>query len=232
MKNMKNKVIVILAALMLATLPACAQSGNNPEETTTKQPDISTTETTYADQPVDNTGEPTETTAAPSTDKSASDRKFTETDDKVVVIAAAANLRTDTIVSADTKYKEVTKGTELTRTGYDEEWYRIKLADVEGTYYIKASVVNLVTEETVLETPRTMYVISNSLTVRSSPDFNASNNRIGYLSKGAEILVVAEGDGWYRIEYKNDKNEYGDYAYVGANPKYTSTEKPEDTNQG
>ena len=208
MKNRKNKLIAIFAALLLVALPACSQD-KNPEETTSaiEQPTVGSGEvTTYADNVA--TKDPGEVTTAPEQVKHANERTFKEVNDKVKVIADAANLRKDTVVSKDSEYKQVTKDTVLTRTGYDSEWYRVKLDGDNGTYYISAKVITLVVEEKVLETPKTVYITAGSLKARSSPDFEASNNIVGYLSKGTAVKVVAEGDGWYRIEYKNKANEY------------------------
>lgn len=230
MKNRKNKLIAIFAALLLVALPACSQD-KNPEETTSaiEQPTVGSGEvTTYADNVA--TKDPGEVTTAPEQVKHANERTFKEVNDKVKVIADAANLRKDTVVSKDSEYKQVTKDTVLTRTGYDSEWYRVKLDGDNGTYYISAKVVTLVVEEKVLETPKTVYITAGSLKARSSPDFEASNNIVGYLSKGTAVKVVAEGDGWYRIEYKNKANEYSDYAYIGT--KYTSETKPDGTETG
>ena len=230
MKNRKNKLIAIFAALLLVALPACSQD-KNPEETTSaiEQPTVGSGEvTTYADNVA--TKDPGEVTTAPEQVKHANERTFKEVNDKVKVIADAANLRKDTVVSKVSEYKQVTKDAVLTRTGYDSEWYRVKLDGDNGTYYISAKVVTLVVEVKVLETPKTVYITAGSLKARSSPDFEASNNIVGYLSKGAAVKVVAEGDGWYRIEYKNKANEYSDYAYIGT--KYTSETKPDGTETG
>ena len=80
-----------------------------------------------------------------------------------------------------------------------------------------------------LEQPLTLYVIAYALNVRAYYDFNATNNVMCTLSQGDEVVAVAQGNGWYKIQLANDAEGNEQFGFISSNEKYVSTTKPEET---
>jgi hypothetical protein len=166
---MKLKITAALLAcfMLLASLSACGKDKEDPDETKSQIPLLTTTADTEED-PVDpstsgtaSTEEPaqttepaatsdttaasTSTTAATTTaatttaatTTSAPAEKFTACNDTVYVIASALNVRTSPAITADNVYTQVKSGDALKRTGYNDNWFRIVIEDKE--YYISAN---------------------------------------------------------------------------------------------
>ena len=65
-----------------------------------------------------------------------------------------------------------------------------------------------------------VYVISNSINVRSTPDFDSSVNIIGTALKGARFEILEKNPGYTKIRYQ------GQIAFISANTSYVSFEMP------
>ena len=92
-----------------------------------------------------------------------------------------------------------------------------------------AYVKDLTTKE--LEQPLTLYVIAYALNVRSYYDFTAQDNLMCTLQQGDEIVAVAQGNGWYKIQLSDDAEGNPVFGYISANEKYVSTTKPAETTE-
>lgn len=62
-----------------------------------------------------------------------------------------------------------------------------------------------------------VWIIANSLTVRSSSDFKSSDNILGYLQYGDMVEAIEQTDAYTKIIYK------GMEAYISAKPEYVTT---------
>ena len=92
-----------------------------------------------------------------------------------------------------------------------------------------AYIKDLTTKE--LEQPLTLYVIAYALNVRSYYDFTAQDNLMCTLQQGDEVVAVAQGNGWYKIQLSDDAEGNPVFGYISANEKYVSTTKPAETTE-
>ena len=80
--------------------------------------------------------------------------------------------------------------------------------------------VDIPTGFTAFATPKTLYVSTTKLNVRSAPEV-VEGNVVGALNYQDRVTAVAENDSWTYIKYN------GSYAYVSSD--YLISEKPDDT---
>lgn len=83
-------------------------------------------------------------------------------------------------------------------------------------------------KETEQMTPYKMQVVSSSLNVRNEPGIGGT--RIGRLSEGAVVTVLAEFDnGWRFVTYGDGASGYVDGSYLGKYDEPAAAEKPQIT---
>ena len=258
---MKLKITAALLAcfMLLATLSACGKNKENPDETKSQIPVLTTTDAALERDPVDpatstpettvepaQTTEPAATTAATSaqattaattaatttattaattkattaaTTTAAPAEKFTTCNDTVYVITSALNIRTAPAIKSDNIYGQAAYGEALKRTGYSESWFRIVIDDKE--YYISANE-----QYTSLDDPNampefhtryeTVYVTADSLYIRETP--HTAGAIYSSVTKGTELLRIGYHEQWSKIMFE-DKILY-------CSSKYISTENP------
>lgn len=103
----------------------------------------------------------------------------------------------------------------LEMTDEDEPWLKIRSGSVEGyikaEYFIYGEDAVEVMEEYVT---KVACVTASRLNVRKEPDLNAK--RIGYLEKGEKAKLIHTQDGWYQVEYGEEKVGYisAEYAFI------------------
>lgn len=171
--------------------------------------------------------------SAPVTD----DKGFTEASGTVYVTSVELNIRTSPEISSDNLYSSAKYSDALTRTGENGKWTRI---DVGGkTCYVSTDCVSAtkpIDPETDFETKNdTIYVISESLTARSTPFYDEDGTNIvtsfdkGTALKRVAIATKADADGitWSRVEAEltEDGKTVTKTVYVSSSSKYVSTEK-------
>ena len=165
---------------------------------------------------------------------------FTEVDDTVYVISIKLNVRTspeipsgesNIVAEIDAKF-----ATALNRTGYNDEWTRIKLDGVE--YYVKSDYVSSnkpTTEFDEIAGGETVYIVNvaSAIHVRSTTNLDFTTNILTTLKLGDELKRLgiaptpdADGIVWSKVEVtlKDGSTEIG---YI--NSKYLASEPDGDT---
>lgn len=115
------------------------------------------------------------------------------------------------------------RNTEVTIIEEGAEWNKIKTTEVEG-YVAKRLISDQPTETTSrsLEEQRQALAIPyyvNVATANIRAESNTSSEKLGYVSRKEELLVVGEENGFYKIKYKDG------YAYVKKDLVVDSIEK-------
>lgn len=109
----------------------------------------------------------------------------------------------------------------------DGLWFHVTSGSVEG--YIKASFfiygdeVAEAIEDSII---RYAVVKVNVLNVRSEADIDG--DRLGYLTTGEKVLILDEEDGWYKIQYTDDKVGYIAAEFVGIEEEFISAKSVEE----
>lgn len=231
---MKKFLIIALALMLALALVACNKNkepDSNPNEGIIDlDPNGSGTgDNTNPDAPSDGTGNSgSDIPTVPN------EETFTDLEQTIFVVADAATIRSDTYVSESTQVDYTAKGTEFKSIAYSANWFKIEYVAAEGEEaqicYLHKSVVCVKDLTAVdLEEPLTVYVTAYALYVRSYYDFDAENNLMCTLAQGDEVIAVAKGDGWYKIQLADDAQGNEVFGYISSNEKYVSTTKPEGT---
>ena len=141
--------------------------------------------------------------------------------------APAAEEVTETETEAET---ETTTDTE-TDTEAETEGETAPTTEIVVAYIHKsvACVKDLTAAD--LEEPLTLYIVAYALYVRSYYDFTIEDNKMCILSQGDEVVAIAQGNGWYKIQLADDAEGNPVFGYISSNEKYVSTTKPEATTQ-
>jgi hypothetical protein len=105
------------------------------------------------------------------------------------VIANVLNIRAQPSKGADVIGK-LAKNNQVDILGLNDGWYEIKFKDSNA----------FVVAEFVEELMKTGVVNSNLLNIRNLPNKDAE--KIDQISKGKEVTIVDEIDGWFKIKYK------------------------------
>lgn len=210
-----KKILVILAALLVATsLVAC----NNEKEDDTTNIDIPTSTPTEA---------PTEEDTSVKDNTPAVDRNFEDKNDTVYVMTpnGAANLRTDTSFEDEAKSGiSLLNGTKLERTKADSEWSKVTH---EGEEYYIAN--KMVVEADVLdgfeEVNKTIKIKTPSINVRFVPA-RTTDEPIATLVENNEVEVVGFNadlgeEGWYKIKLTKTEDQPYEYGYISAYHEYS-----------
>ena len=157
-----------------------------------------------------------------------------------VAVEAESTTETETEADAAPASEETTEGsTEETTAEATTEEATTEEATTEAETQPTTKTVVAYVHKTVacvkdltaveLEQPLTLYVIAYALNVRAYYDFNATNNVMCTLQQGDEVVAVAKGNGWYKIQLADDAEGNEQFGYISSNEKYVSTTKPEET---
>ena len=211
-EELMKKILVILAALLVATSLVACDNGNK-EDPTTPNIDIPTGPST--EQPSDGPETP------------AVDRDFEEKNDKVYVMTpnGAANLRTDTSFEEDAKAGiSLVNGTILDRSEADDEWSKVTH---EGEEYYIAN--KLIVEVDVIdgfeEQEKSIKIIVGSVNVRYVPA-RTTDDPIFTLVENDVVEVVGfnsdlGSEGWYKIKLTVTEEQPYEFGYISAYHEYS-----------
>ncbi len=236
---MSRKLLVILSALLIAaSLCACNNEGEkNTEDTINNGVENTEKESTTSEE--DETDENGSQIINPGIDEMPEDLEYTEKNDTVYILHpnGAVKLHGYDDV-ADTS---LVNGTELKRTGINEEngWSRVVYN--EETYYVVSSCLttlsDLDSDFTVVNKIAVLADGVASLNVRNAPSMD--NHVVGYVYADTDIVIVAENteDGWYKVEFTPYGSETVAYGYIVSDAKYyksveSVTDSTEETTTG
>ncbi len=219
-----KKFAIILAALLLALSVCSCKNNNNPEDTSGNSVIINPNGSTSQNGENNTEGDDSSTTEVdiPSTEKTFEDRNETV---YIISKAGAVNLRSDTVISAETIVKSENNGYELKRTGVstddENEWSRVIYND--QVCYIKSKFVTTLKnlDEGFNDVSKTL-IAKGNIWVRIAPDY--IHEEVGAIKPGAEIKVIAEKEGWYKIEFEDTYTEKGEY-YISSKADLFKTEE-------
>lgn len=123
------------------------------------------------------------------------------------ITAGGVNVRKSASTSAKALYK-LGKGDDVSVTGRQGDWYRIKTS--EGTGFVKSDYIKVDTSSssssdsyTVKDMTGTASITGSSVNVRKSPSKDAA--KAYQLDKGASVTITGISGDWYRI--KTSKGE-------------------------
>ena len=123
------------------------------------------------------------------------------------ITAGGVNVRKSASTSAKALYK-LGKGDDVSVTGRQGDWYRIKTS--EGTGFVKGDYIKVDTSSssssdsyTVKDMTGTASITGSSVNVRKSPSKDAA--KAYQLDKGASVTITGISGDWYRI--KTSKGE-------------------------
>lgn len=109
----------------------------------------------------------------------------------------------------------------------DGLWFHVTSGSVEGyikaEYFIYGDKVAEAIEDSII---RYAVVKVNVLNVRGEADIDGE--RLGYLTTGEKVLILDEEDGWYKIQYTDDKVGYIAAEFVGIEEEFISAKSVEE----
>lgn len=118
------------------------------------------------------------------------------------ITAGGVNVRKSASTSANALYK-LGKGDDVSVTGRQGDWYRIKTS--EGTGFVKGDYINVDTSSssssdsyTVKDMTGSASITGSSVNVRKSPSKDAA--KAYQLDKGASVTITGISGDWYRIK--------------------------------
>lgn len=118
------------------------------------------------------------------------------------ITAGGVNVRKSASTSAKALYK-LGKGDDVSVTGRQGDWYRIKTS--EGTGFVKSDYIKVDTSSssssdsyTVKDMTGTASITGSSVNVRKSPSKDAA--KAYQLDKGASVTITGISGDWYRIK--------------------------------
>ena len=118
------------------------------------------------------------------------------------ITAGGVNVRKSASTSAKALYK-LGKGDDVSVTGRQGDWYRIKTS--EGTGFVKSDYIKVDTSSssssdsyTVKDMTGSASITGSSVNVRKSPSKDAA--KVYQLDKGASVTITGISGDWYRIK--------------------------------
>ncbi len=109
----------------------------------------------------------------------------------------------------------------------DGLWFHVTSGNVEGyikaQYFIYGDDVAEAIEDSII---RYAVVKVNVLNVRGEADIEGE--RLGYLTTGEKVLILDSEDGWYKVQYTDDKVGYIASEFVGIEEEFISAKSIEE----
>ena len=109
----------------------------------------------------------------------------------------------------------------------DGLWFHVTSGNVEGyikaEYFIYGDDVAEAIEDSII---RYAVVKVNVLNVRGEADIEGE--RLGYLTTGEKVLILDEEDGWYKIQYTDEKIGYIASEFAGVEEEFISAKSVEE----
>ncbi len=204
---MKKKLLITLfAGLLLLSAVACGS--DEGDETGTAGGTLGTGDGYINFDGTDTNGNPITNDTAPDEtqfDPSEENPTFADKTMKVVVFTWNANLRSSTVVSADTVAGGAKEGDILNVTGESANWYRLD----SGLYIAKSAAADAAALEGFTEVNEQV-TVTGSVNFRSYPSAETNSVR-GSLAKDTVVTRVAKGESWSLVKctitVKNDDGE-------------------------
>ncbi len=228
----KKLLITLIAGLLLLSAVSCGS--DDPEESGTAGGTLGTGDGYIDFDGTDTNGNPiiNETTASePQFDPSEENPTFADKTMKVVVFTWNANLRSSTVVSAETVAGGAKEGDILNVTGESTNWYRLD----SGLYIAKTAAADAAALEGFTEVNEQV-TVTGSVNFRSYPSADTNSIR-GSLAKDAVVTRVAKGESWSLVtctvtvknedgeDEKVEKNYYVHNKYLQGNSDTTTAEE-------
>lgn len=214
---MKNKIVVLLTALMTATLLVACGSSNVTENTET-----TSTETTVE----------AENTTTPNPTEAPHEHTYTETitteatceaDGVKTFTCECGDSYTESITSIGHVFETYTSNNDATYTADGTETAKCNNCEVTDTRTAEGSMLTY----TYTDMDATMYA-QKTVNVRSLP--NTDGEKLGGLSINDEVKVTGQcaETNWYRIEYSGGVAYVSD-SYLGNDKVVVQAEAPKQT---
>ena len=220
---MKNKIVVLLTALMTATLLVACGSSNVAEnaETTSTETAVEADATT--------TAKPTEAPTEPPHEHHYTETITTEatceTDGEATYTCECGDSYTEPITAIGHVFETYTSNNDATYTADGTETAKCNNCDVTDTRTAEGSMLTY----TYTDMDATMYA-QKTVNVRSLP--NTDGEKLGSLSTNDEVKVTGQcaETSWYRIEYSGGVAYVSD-SYLGNDKVVVEQPKTEQTAQ-
>ena len=108
----------------------------------------------------------------------------------------------------------------ISKAGDNSDWFYIESGSVTGyiksEYFISGEEAADVAENYV---HTYVTVLCDTLNVRE--EASTDSKRIGFVKADEELMVLEEIDGWYKVQYSEDKEGYVSSDYVSANEEFS-----------
>ncbi len=194
------------------------------EEDTTESTTESTTEESTEDTTESTTEEPTTESTTGSTTESTTKETTTETTTKVTTTRPTTTKPTTTKPTTTKPVTSPSTTRPVTLPSTTKPVTRpstTKPAPTKPTTTDKFGINDVTVKKpaSYLSKSYTAYVTAEGVNLRSKP--TASSDRVLYLSKGADVVVLAKENGFFYIK----SNRYGVYGWVSAN--YVADSRPQ-----
>ncbi len=215
---MKNKIVVLLTALMTATLLVACGSSNVAEnaETTSTETAVEADATT--------TAKPTEAPTEPPHEHTYTETITTEatceTDGEATYTCECGDSYTEPITAVGHVFENYTSNNDATFTADGTETAKCNNCDVTDTRTAEGSMLTY----TYTDMDATMYA-QKTVNVRSLP--STDGEKLGSLSTNDEVKVTGQcaETSWYRIEYSGGVAYVSD-SYLGNDKVVVQAEAP------
>lgn len=216
---MRNKIVVLLTALMTVTLLVACGSSNVAENV-----DTTSTETTV-EADATTTPEPTEIPHEHTYTETITTPATCETDGEATYTCKCGDSYTEPITAVGHVFETYTSNNDATFTADGTETAKCNNCDVTDTRTAEGSMLTY----TYTDMDATMYA-QKTVNVRSLP--NTDGEKLGSLSTNDEVKVTGQcaETSWYRIEYSGGV-AYVSNSYLGNDKVVVEQPKTEQTAQ-
>ncbi len=191
----------------------------DPTEDTTEEPTEDTTEEPTEDTTEEPTEEPTESTTEPTTEPSTTDPITTEPTTTDAPTTKPITTKPTTTKPTTTKPAPTTKPVTRPVTNPTTTTKPVVTTKPTTTDKFGINDVTVKKPSSYLAKSYTGYVTAEGVNLRSKP--TTESDRVLYLSKGADVVVLAKENGFFYIK----SNRYGVYGWVSAT--YIATSRPQ-----
>ena len=214
MKKDKNKIMLIISAIMIviAVIITCVATGveikKSKENNSSTTPSIQTTEAA-----VKNDNKPTDTTKAPETTKKSESNTTSDTGaGKYKVATQDDPLSIRSVPDGDRIY-EIPRGEEITVETVYGEWGYVTYDNVGGWVAMKYLKLISADENTNTNTigKHKIATQDDPLGIRTKPEQDAERN--GEVPRGEEVEILAVNGDWGYVEY-NGLSGWLSYQYL------------------
>ncbi len=228
-KSAKGFTVVLLIAIICVVVGGLYMTDNLPvisNTPTTETTQADTTETSEEDTTEEDTTEE-DTTEEDTTEEDTTEEDTTEEDtteeltEETTTVPSTAQTTTETTTSATTTTRPQTTTASQTTTAAATTKPQTTTSATTERYGIND--VEVKKPSSFYSKSKTLYCTAEGVILRSGPA--TSYDRVLYLSKGADLTVLADEDGFYYVK----SNRYGVYGWVSASYVSSSRSETEET---